>query len=125
MGSGSTFDWESVVDSDFWVRAAFRNSVTVGKLALGFVGLLPPVEVDLETLLDSLAPLVFGSRGEGMLRVRDETGSRKGAMRKESWGSSRSRDSSRGRRVPLESILFHPVQAHEQSTAKFSKSGFE
>lgn len=64
-----------------------------------------PLFFDLEMLLDSRAPLAFGSSGDGTLRVRDETGSRSGAIRRDSWGSSRRRDSSRGRRPPLESML--------------------
>lgn len=96
-----------MADSAFLVRAALRNSVTVGRPAFEFVG-FPPVDVDFEMVLDSLDPLAFGSRGDGTLSVRDETGSRNGAIRRESWGSSRSNDSSRGRKAPLGSMLFQP-----------------
>lgn len=95
-----------MADSAFLVRAALRNSVTVGRPAFEFVGAFPPVEADFEMVLDSLDPLAFGSRGDGTLSVRDETGSRSGAIRRESWGSSRSNDSSRGRKAPPESMLF-------------------
>ena len=99
-------DWELDVGSFFFVRAALRNSVTVGRPSFVVEGvLLPVVALAFGIDCDSRVPLALGSNGDGALSVREETGSRKGAMRNESWGSSRWWDSSRGLSDPLESML--------------------
>lgn len=95
LGGVSRFKSESTEGSFLsLVRAAFNSSVSVGR----FAGSCPPEGLVLERLLGSTAPLALGSSGEGTLRTREDTGWRRGAMRKPcSWGSSRSCDGASSR----------------------------